>query len=131
MGGLLWAGFERWNGFGKFCVVVLILSLISNNIISTYSAALCMQLSSGLSTKIPRWFWALVGTIIYLVCALVGRNHFSTILSNFLPMIGYWISIYFVLLFEENVIFENALPPSIHQGIRSRGREGRARYGGN
>lgn len=105
MGGLLWAGFERWNGFGKFCVVVLILSLISNNIISTYSAALCMQLSSGLSTKIPRWFWALVGTIIYLVCALVGRNHFSTILSNFLPMIGYWISIYFVLLFEENVIF--------------------------
>lgn len=105
MGGLLHAGFERWNGFGKFCVVVLILSLISNNIINTYSAAFSIQLSSVFAARIPRWFWSIVCTIIYLVCALVGRNHFSTILGNFLPMIGYWISMYFILLLEENVIF--------------------------
>ncbi|SMN18509.1 similar to Saccharomyces cerevisiae YGL186C TPN1 Plasma membrane pyridoxine (vitamin B6) transporter [Maudiozyma saulgeensis] len=105
MGGLLWSGFSRWNGFGKFCVVILILSLISNNIINTYSAAFSIQLSSVFCSKIPRWFWSIVCTIIYLVCALVGRNHFSTILGNFLPMIGYWISMYFILLFEENLIF--------------------------
>ncbi|CAB4252423.1 similar to Saccharomyces cerevisiae YGL186C TPN1 Plasma membrane pyridoxine (vitamin B6) transporter [Maudiozyma barnettii] len=105
MGGLLWSGFARWNGFGKFCVVILILSLVSNNIINTYSAAFSIQLSSVYCSKIPRWFWCIVCTIIYLVCALVGRNHFSTILGNFLPMIGYWISMYFILLFEENVIF--------------------------
>ncbi|KAH3902122.1 probable Vitamin B6 transporter TPN1 [Saccharomycodes ludwigii] len=105
MGGMLWSGFQRWNGFGKFCVVVLLLSLISNNIINTYSAAFSVQLSSVRLAKIPRWFWAFVVTAIYLICALVGRNHFSDILSNFLPMIGYWISMYFILLFEENVIF--------------------------
>lgn len=105
MGGLLWSGFERWNGFGKFCVVVLILSLISNNIINTYSAAFSIQLSSVFCAKVPRWFWSIVCTIVYLVCALVGRNHFSTILGNFLPMIGYWISMYFILLLEENLIF--------------------------
>lgn len=105
MGGLLHAGFERWNGFGKFCVVVLILSLISNNIINTYSAAFSIQLSSVFAARVPRWFWSLVCTAICLICALVGRNHFSTILGNFLPMIGYWISMYFILLLEENVIF--------------------------
>ena len=105
MGGLLWAGFERWNGFGKFCVVILILSLVSNNIINTYSAAFSIQLSSVFCARVPRWFWSIVCTVIYLVCALVGRNHFSTILGNFLPMIGYWISMYFILLFEENLIF--------------------------
>lgn len=105
MGGLLHAGFERWNGFGKFCVVVLILSLISNNIINTYSAAFSIQLSSVFAARIPRWFWCIVCTVVYLVCALVGRNHFSTILGNFLPMIGYWISMYFIILLEENVIF--------------------------
>lgn len=105
MGGLLHAGFERWNGFGKFCVVVLILSLISNNIINTYSAAFSIQLSSVFAARVPRWFWSLFCTGVYLLCALVGRNHFSTILGNFLPMIGYWISMYFILLLEENLIF--------------------------
>lgn len=105
MGGLLWMGFERWKGFGKFCVVILILSLVSNNIINTYSGAFSIQLSSLWAARIPRWFWCIVNTGICLVCALVGRNHFSTILGNFLPMIGYWISMYFILLLEENEIF--------------------------
>ena len=89
----------------RFCVVVLILSLVSNNIINTYSAAFSIQLSSIRLARIPRWIWAIACTIFYLVCALVGRNHFSTILGNFLPMVGYWISIYFIILLEENVIF--------------------------
>lgn len=109
MGGLLHSGFKRWNGFGKFCVVILILSLISNNIINTYSAAFSIQLSSLKFAKIPRWIWAIVCTIFYLVCALVGRNNFSTILGNFLPMVGYWISMYFIILLEENLIFRRFL----------------------
>ncbi|CUS22975.1 LAQU0S07e04456g1_1 [Lachancea quebecensis] len=107
MGGLLYSGFQRWNGFGKFCVVVLIFSLISNNIINTYSAAFNLQLSSIHMARVPRWIWAILCTIFYLVCALVGRNHFSDILGNFLPMIGYWISMYFILLLEENLIFRS------------------------
>lgn len=105
MGGLLLQGFARWNGFGKFCTIVLLLSLIANNIVNTYSAAFACQLSGVWFAKIPRWLWAIVITAVYLVCALVGRDHFSTILGNFLPMIGYWISMYFIMLLEENVIF--------------------------
>lgn len=105
MGGLLWSGFQRWNGFGKFCVVILILSLVSNNIINTYSASFSIQLSSIWAKRIPRWVWTIACTVVYFICAIVGRNHFSTILGNFLPMIGYWLTMYFILLLEENEIF--------------------------
>ena len=107
MGGLLHAGFERWGGFGKFCVVILVLSLISNNILNTYSAAFSIQLAGEILFKVPRWFWAIACTVFYFVCALVGRNSFSDILGNFLPMIGYWVSLYFILQVEENLIFRS------------------------
>ena len=105
MGGLLNEAFKPWGGGGKFLLVIMFLSLISNNILNTYSAAFDIQMAGRWLARIPRWFWAIVVTAIYLVAALVGRNEFSTILGNFLPMIGYWISMYFILLFEENTIF--------------------------
>ena len=73
--------------------------------IKTYSSAFGAQLAGRWCAKVPRWTWAIVATAVYLVCALVGRNKLSTILGNFLPMIGYWISMYFILLLEENQIF--------------------------
>ncbi|KAG5420739.1 TPN1 [Candida metapsilosis] len=105
MGGLLNEAFKPWSGGGKFLLVVIFLSLISNNILNTYSAAFGLQLAGTGFAKIPRWLWAIAITAVYLVAALVGRNQFSTILGNFLPMIGYWISMYFILLLEENTIF--------------------------
>ncbi|KAK6463003.1 hypothetical protein DFJ63DRAFT_318186 [Scheffersomyces coipomensis] len=105
MGGLLNEAFKPWGGGGKFLLILIFLSLISNNILNTYSAAFGIQVSGRLMAKIPRWIWAFVVTAFYLVCALVGRNKFATILSNFLPMVGYWISMYFIILLEENSIF--------------------------
>ncbi|KAL6449552.1 LOW QUALITY PROTEIN: TPN1 Vitamin B6 transporter TPN1 [Candida maltosa Xu316] len=105
MGGLLHEAFRPWGAGGKFLLMVIFLSLISNNIINTYSAAFGVQLAGRGLAKIPRWLWAIVLTAVYLICALVGRNEFSTILGNFLPMIGYWISMYFIMLLEENSIF--------------------------
>lgn len=108
LGGLLNTVFERWHGFGKFLLVIFWLSLITNNTINNYSSALSVQLIDNFFFKyFPRWFIVVIIFIITLVCSLVGRNSFSTILSNFLPMLGYWISIYFTLLFEENVIFRS------------------------
>ncbi|XBW36456.1 hypothetical protein QEN19_002034 [Hanseniaspora menglaensis] len=106
MGGLLYSSFDKWNsGFAKFLVIILLVSLISNNIINTYSAAFGIQLSSIRLSKVPRYLWALVVNIIYLIIALVGRDHFSTILGNFLPMIAYWLSIYVTVLILENEVF--------------------------
>ncbi|ODV94009.1 hypothetical protein PACTADRAFT_77485 [Pachysolen tannophilus NRRL Y-2460] len=105
IGGLLNECFKPWNGFGKFVLIVLFLSLISNNIMNTYSAAFSAQLSAVAISKIPRWFLCIAISSVTMIAALVGRNKFSTILGNFLPMLGYWVSIYFILLLEENTIF--------------------------
>lgn len=107
MGGLLNEAFKAWGGGGKFLLILIFLSLISNNILNTYSAAFGVQLIGIPLAKIPRWVWAIVLTAIYLVCAIVGRNKFSDILGNFLPMVGYWILMYFIMLLEENTIFRS------------------------
>jgi NCS1 nucleoside transporter family len=104
-GGILLQAFARWNGFGKFCIIVLLFSLVSNNIVNTYSSAFAFQLVGLFFARIPRWVWVILITVIYFVCSLAGRDHFSEFLGNFLPMIGYWISMYFFLLLEENMIF--------------------------
>lgn len=105
MGGLLHEAFAHWGAGGKFLLMVIFLSLISNNILNTYSAAFGIQLAGVWLAKVPRWAWAFAITAVYLVCALVGRHKFATILGNFLPMVGYWISMYFIILLEENTIF--------------------------
>lgn len=108
LGGLLDVVFQRWGNFGKFLLVVLWLSLISNNIINNYSSALSVHLLDDLAYRyLSRWFIVIIIFAITLICSLVGRDHFSQILSNFLPMLGYWISIYFTLLVEENVLFRS------------------------
>ncbi|ODQ46337.1 hypothetical protein PICMEDRAFT_51848 [Pichia membranifaciens NRRL Y-2026] len=108
LGGLLNLVFDRWGNFGKFLIVVFWLSLITNNIINNYSSALSVQLLDDLAYRyLSRWFIVIIIFVITLLCSLVGRDHFSEILSNFLPMLGYWISIYFTLLIEENVIFRS------------------------
>lgn len=43
-GGLLNAAYSRWNGGGKFLLVVMFVSLVSNNVINTYSVALSTQM---------------------------------------------------------------------------------------
>lgn len=109
MGGLLHEVFTPWGAGGKFLLVLIFLSLISNNIINTYSAAFGIQLAGSALAKVPRWIWAIIVTVFYLICALVGRHHFAVILENFLPMVGYWISMYFIILFEENTIFRTKM----------------------
>lgn len=105
VGGAIVQAFGRWNGFGKFLVVLLWLSLIASTILNTYSGTFAFQLAGKGFTRVPRWVWAIVFTVVYFVCAIAGRDHFSTILSNFLPMIGYWIAMYFIMLLEEDLGF--------------------------
>ncbi|CCE72444.1 Piso0_000012 [Millerozyma farinosa CBS 7064] len=105
VGGLLNEACRPWGNFGKFLVVLFYLSLVCNNIMNTYSCGLEFQLLHSWFINIPRWMWVTLTTVIYLVISLAGREHLSTIIANFLPMLGYWISMYITLLIEETVIF--------------------------
>ena len=55
--------------------------------------------------KIPRFIWTFVGVVIYVIAAVAGRNHFATILDSFLLCMGYLFTPFFVVIFEEHLIF--------------------------
>ncbi|OBA23879.1 hypothetical protein METBIDRAFT_35864 [Metschnikowia bicuspidata var. bicuspidata NRRL YB-4993] len=105
MGGLLGAAFEPWGGGGKFLLVLMYLSLVCNTVMTTYSTVFQLQIIAIPLARVPRWLWSCLITVVYLILAIFGRYKFASILGNFLPMIGYWISIYVCLLLEENTIF--------------------------
>jgi purine-cytosine permease-like protein len=89
-GGLLGAVlFGPLGGFGKFCLVILSLSIIANNCPNIYSVGLTIQVLGGRWTqRVPRFIWTAVGTAIYIAIAIPGYSHFESVLENFMNFIG-------------------------------------------
>ena len=52
------------------------------------SAGLAMQALIPPFRRIPRAFFTLLAFVIYTVAGVAGREHFSTILSNFLAIVS-------------------------------------------
>lgn len=114
IGGVIAAAFEPWGNFGKFVVVVLFISLVCNTIINTYSAAFEFQLIDRRMLYVPRWIWATIISVAYLVISLVGKEHLSEIITNVLSLLGYWISMYIIILLEENLLFRRRSALALH-----------------
>lgn len=104
-GALLVEGFSSLGGFGKFLGVVIALGLIANLVAPTYSSGIDFQILGRAAQRIPRVVWNTCGVIIYLVCALAGRNSLSEIFTNFLALMGYWLAIWIAITIEEQVVF--------------------------
>ena len=105
VGGLITAAYAPLGRFGDFCAVVLGLGVAANMIPGNYSAAFCIQLLAPQTQSIPRVFWNSLATIVYIVCAIAGRNQLLTIFLNFLPLIGYWTIIWITITLEEQLLF--------------------------
>jgi len=109
VGGLLGAILRgNLGGFGGFCLVLLALSIVANNIPNIYSLALTFQVFGRWAQYIPRMFLVIIGTIIYIILALVGADHFDSWLDTLLVILSYWLAIYSTVLVEEHVIFRKA-----------------------
>jgi purine-cytosine permease-like protein len=93
------------RGFAKFLLTLLVLSGINTNVISIYSAAISCQQFSRPFARLPRFVWTVICFAAIIALALGGRAELNTYLSNFLSLLGYWCTSYFVVLFEEHVIF--------------------------
>lgn len=105
-GALLVAAYSDVGTFGKFCAVVVALGGIANMIAPTYSSGVDFQILSRYFEKVPRVIWNTVGVIIYLACALAGRNSLAIIFTNFLALMGYWVAIWSAIVLEEFLIFK-------------------------
>jgi purine-cytosine permease-like protein len=93
------------GSFGSFISVVLALGLIANLVAPTYAAGLDFQVLGHSFQRVPRVVWNTAGAIIYAVCAIAGREHLAEIFTNFLALMGYWVSIWIGIVLEEHLIF--------------------------
>ncbi|KAB8224084.1 permease for cytosine/purines, uracil, thiamine, allantoin-domain-containing protein [Aspergillus novoparasiticus] len=93
------------NGFAKFLLVLLVLSGIGVNCIAIYSGALSAQLFAKPCEKVPRAIWSTLVFGCILALGIAGRDHLLDVLENFLSLLGYWNTSFFVILFCEHYIF--------------------------
>ncbi|KAI9659026.1 MAG: hypothetical protein M1821_001986 [Bathelium mastoideum] len=106
VGGLLAAVlFPPLGNFGKFCLVILALSIIANNCPNIYSVALTVQVLGRWTQMIPRFIWTIVGGCVYIAIAIPGYSHFELVLQNFMNFIGYWLAIYAGISLTEHFLF--------------------------
>ncbi|KAL2218068.1 purine-cytosine permease [Thermoascus aurantiacus ATCC 26904] len=106
-GGLLGAVlFPRLGGFGKFCVVILALSIIANNCPNIYSVALTLQVLGRWTQRVPRFIWTFLGTCVYIAISIPGYSNFEVVLENFMNFIAYWLAIYEGIALTDHFVFK-------------------------
>ncbi|KAK8050957.1 hypothetical protein PG993_002342 [Apiospora rasikravindrae] len=93
------------RGFAKLILTLLVLSGINVNVISIYSAAISCQQISRPFARVPRFIWTLVCFAAILGLALGGREQLNAYLQNFLSLLGYWCTSYFVVMFVEHWVY--------------------------
>ncbi|KAJ5105551.1 hypothetical protein NUU61_002898 [Penicillium alfredii] len=105
-GGLLGAVLEPLGGFGKFCLVILALSIIANNCPNIYSVSLTLQVMSRYTQRVPRFIWVFLASCVSLAIAIPGYSHFETVLQNFMNFIAYWLAIYSGIAVADHFVFK-------------------------
>lgn len=108
-GGLLAAALEPLGGFGKFCLVMLALSIIANNCPNVYSISLTLQVLGSWTQRVPRFIWVILVTGVAIAIAIPGYSHFETVLNNFMDVIAYWLAIYTGIGMTEHFLFRRGI----------------------
>jgi NCS1 nucleoside transporter family len=109
-GGLLGAVLvTHLGGFGKFCLVILALSIIANNCPNIYSVGLTVQVFGKWIQRLPRFVLTAIATGAYIAIAIPGYSHFEAVLENFMNFIGYWLAIYTGVAFADHFVFKRSL----------------------
>jgi purine-cytosine permease-like protein len=106
-GDLLSAVLQPLGAFGTFCLVLLALSIIANNIPNDYSLGLCVQvLGKGLQ-RVNRAVWTLIGAVLYVTIAVLAASNFNDTLTNFLLLVAYWLGPWTIILVVEHFVFRH------------------------
>ncbi|KAH8680614.1 permease for cytosine/purines, uracil, thiamine, allantoin-domain-containing protein [Xylariales sp. PMI_506] len=92
-------------GFAKFILVILVFSSIGMNAISIYSASLSFQQFSRPMALVPRFIWTFICFVIIILLGLAGRDELLTYLEDFLSLLGYVTTSFFVIVFTEHYLF--------------------------
>lgn len=107
VGGLVYAILvkDSLHGFGQFLCVVLALSTVANNIPNMYSVAMSAQAFTSYTMKIPRVVWTIVANFVCLAICIPAYYKFSSVMSNFMNLIAYYLAIYEAMCLSQHFIW--------------------------
>jgi NCS1 nucleoside transporter family len=108
-GALIVEAFRPLGGFGSFCSVLLALGLVGNMVPPLYASGIDFQALGRPFARVPRIFWTILAIAIPLVAAIAGREYLAQIFTNFLALMGYWVSIWIAIVLEEHLLFREGL----------------------
>jgi purine-cytosine permease-like protein len=80
-------------------------SLVGMNCASIYAASISAQLFAKPFQLVPRTIWTLIVFVCILLLGIPGRDHLLIVLTNFIPLLGYWNTSLFVILAAEHYLF--------------------------
>lgn len=99
---------DSLHGFGQFCMVVLSISTVSNNIPNLYTLGFSAQTLWSKFQKIPRIVWTTIASGAALGIAIPAYLYFDQVMENFMNIIGYWLAIYTAIGISEHLIYRGS-----------------------
>jgi NCS1 nucleoside transporter family len=93
------------RGLGKFVEAVLSFSTAAVIVCGIYSIGLSAQMVSTKAVKVPRFVCSLAGSVVFLVCAVAGRDHLESVMTNFLNMCAYYLTPLTTIILVEHYIW--------------------------
>ncbi|QIW99515.1 hypothetical protein AMS68_005033 [Peltaster fructicola] len=106
-GGLLGAVLVYNLGtFGKFCLIILALSIIANNCPNIYSVSLTVQVLARWTQRVPRFLWTIIASHVYVAISIPAYYKFEEALEYFMDFIGYWLAIYEGISLTDHFVFK-------------------------
>ncbi|KAI0944997.1 hypothetical protein AcV7_001649 [Taiwanofungus camphoratus] len=105
VGGLIEAVLSPAGGFGKFLTVVVALSIPSACAPTMYTFASSFMSISYYFAKVPRYVFTIISEAILIPVAIVGATHFYSTFTDVLSIIGYWSTVFAVVVLAEHLVF--------------------------
>jgi NCS1 nucleoside transporter family len=102
---LLASAFQPLGSFGTVLLVLLSLSIVTNNVPNDYSLGLSMQVLGKSFQRLNRGVWTLIGAVLYVLIAVPAASNFNETLTNFLLIIAYWLGPWSIILILEHFVF--------------------------
>lgn len=106
LGGVLLIAWQP-KPWAKFALIIATLTVFGNNIATAYSAGISSQTLGSFFHKVPRFIWSFVITLLTLLLSVLGREHLSAIVSNFISLLGYWVVPFASMLILEDKVFRH------------------------
>jgi purine-cytosine permease-like protein len=104
-GSLLVTAYTPLGAFGQLCAAINVFGVVANSAPGAYSMAMNFQMLGDGFSRVPRPVFTVVTTAVYASCAIAGRDSLFRIFKSFLPLVGYWIVIWLVVVLEEDLVF--------------------------